>query len=300
MTETAGSGDAVTEAPTVLVTGGSRGLGLELCRGYAARGARVALCGRDEVALERARAELAATGAPVLAVACDIADPGAVARLVATVTDRFGAIDVLVNNAAVMTVGPAELQGIAEIERLMGVAFWGAVHASFAVLPAMRARRKGTIVNITSIGGRLSAPHLVAYSAAKAALLSFSEGLAAEERRQGVHVLTVIPGFIRTGSEGRARVVGDEARERRWFELGGRVPLLAITPERAARRIIDAATSGRRALLLTPLAQVVGRTAALSPSLTALVLDGVNRLLPQPPPAATAASEAGGNAGSAP
>lgn len=266
------------------MTGGSRGLGLALCRTYAARGAQVALCGRDEVALETARAELVATGAPVLAVACDVADEAAVGDLVATVRDRFGDVDILVNNAAGMTVGPLELQGPEEIGRLMDVSFWGAVHATFAVLPAMRARRSGTIVNVTSVGGRVSSPHLVAYNAAKAALLSFSEGLAAEERRQGIDVLTVIPGFVRTGSESRARVVGDEARERRWFELGGQIPLLSIDPDRAARRIVRAADDRRRALLLTPLAQVVGRVAALSPTLTGVVLDGVNRLLPAPPP----------------
>lgn len=277
------AGERDPERPTVLVTGGSRGLGLAICRRYAAQGARVALCGRDEVALERARSELAEEGAKVLALACDVADPAAVHQLVTSVSERLGSVDVLVNNAAVMTVGPASLQGVVEMERLMDVAFWGAVHASFEVLPAMRSRRAGTIVNITSIGGRVSAPHLIGYSAAKAAFLSFSEGLAAEERRQGIHVLTVIPGFIRTGSEVRARIVGDEAAERRWFELGGRLPLASIDPERAAERIVEAAERGRRALVLTPLAHLVSRTAALSPTLTALVLDGVNRLLPAPP-----------------
>ncbi len=288
MTEASGvrADERAAEQPTVLVTGGSRGLGLALCRRYAARGARVALCGRDEVALERARLELATLGSHVLALACDVADPTAVRQLVAAVEERLGAVDVLVNNAAVMTVGPASLQGVAEMERLMDVAFWGAVHATFEVLPAMRARGSGTIVNVTSIGGRVSTPHLIAYNAAKAAFLSFSEGLAAEERREGIHVLTVIPGFIRTGSEVRVRVVGDEEAERRWFEPGARLPLLAVRPDRAARRIVDAAERGRRALVLTPLAQVVSRTAALSPTLTGLVLDGVNRLLPPPPPPA--------------
>ena len=215
MTETAGSprDPAATESPTVLVTGGSRGLGLELCRHYAARGARVALCGRDEVALERARVELSASGASVLAVACDVADANAVGRLVETVTERFGGVDVLVNNASVMTVGPVELQGTEEIERLMDVAFWGGVHASFAVLPAMRARRSGTIVNVTSIGGRVSTPHLAAYSAAQAAFFSFSRGLAPQERRPGGQGGTVVPGFLRTGSGGRARYPGDEEAE---------------------------------------------------------------------------------------
>lgn len=269
---------------TVLVTGGSRGLGLELCRVFAARGDNVALCGRDEVALERAKAELAPTGAEVAALTCDVADPSSVHELVASVHDRFGDVDVLVNNAAVMSVGPVELQGVAEMQRLMAVNFWGAVHASFEVLPAMRARRSGTIVNVTSIGGRVSSPHLAAYSAAKAAFLSFSESLAAEERRQGVQVLTVVPGFLRTGSEVRVRYLGDEEAERRFFELGNRVPLLATDPERAARRIVQAVDDRRRTLLLGPLAQVVGRVAALAPGVTGLVLDGVNRLLPAPPP----------------
>lgn len=271
------------DGPTVLVTGGSRGLGLELCRAWVSIGARVALCGRDEVALERARAELASNGAAVLALTCDMADPEAVRSLVAAVRERFGDIDVLVNNAASITVGPVELQGRGEMERAMNVTLWGAVHASFEVLPAMRERRSGTIVNVSSIGGRLSTPHLVPYSVAKAALLSFSQGLAAEERRHGIRVLTVVPGFIRTGSETRATYVGDPDKERGWFELGGRLPVLSTSPDRAARRIVKAVGEGRRELLLTPLAHVVGRLAAVAPTLTALALDATNRMMPPAP-----------------
>jgi len=162
-----------------LVTGGSRGLGLELARELGRRGAAVAICARDADTLERARVDLEARGIPVLAVAADVGDAAAAASVVAAVVARWGRLDVVVNDAGTITVGPLETLTREDFEESLRVNFWGTVNVALAALPELRARGGGRIVNISSIGGRIAMPHLLAYDASKFAVAGFSEGLAA-------------------------------------------------------------------------------------------------------------------------
>src|SRR5262245_13594965 len=164
----------------VLVTGGSRGLGLALARQLLAEGAQVAMCARDQDTLARARDDLERCGGSVLAVQCDVTDRDAVTRMVQNVTDHFGAIDALINNAGTIAVGPVETMDVDDFSRAMNVNFWGPLYAILAVLPGMRRRRSGRILNVASIGGKISVPHLLPYSASKFALVGLSEGLRAE------------------------------------------------------------------------------------------------------------------------
>src|SRR5690606_36314090 len=193
-------GDFRFDGRVVLVTGGSGGLGLILARKLASRGARVAICARDEAELSRARDDVARYGAEPLVVACDVADPAEARRCVARVDDALGPIDVLVNNAGRIVVGPEEAMTLADNRRTMDVNFFGALHVTEAVLPSMRRRREGRIVNIGSFGGKLAVPHLLPYTASKFALVGWSEGLRAELAAQGIVVTTVVPGPMRTGS----------------------------------------------------------------------------------------------------
>src|SRR5262245_53384126 len=151
----------------VLLTGGSRGLGLALARRLVAEEARVAVCGRDQETLERARDDLERLGGSVLALRCDVTDRDAVTRMVQEVTDRLGKIDALINNAGTIAVGPVETMDVEDFSRAMNVNFWGPLYAIFAVLPGMRRQRSGRIVNVASIGGKISVPHLIPYSASK-------------------------------------------------------------------------------------------------------------------------------------
>src|SRR5207249_10366859 len=121
--------------------------------------------------LERARLNLVERGADVLAVPCDVRDPEEVERLVAVAVGRYGGVDVLVNNAGIVQVGPLEDLELEDFHEAMDVNFWGGVHATVAVLPHMRARRRGRIVNITSIGGKVALPHLLPYDCAKFAAM---------------------------------------------------------------------------------------------------------------------------------
>jgi NAD(P)-dependent dehydrogenase (short-subunit alcohol dehydrogenase family) len=270
------------EGKTVLITGGSRGLGLVLARQFAAEGANVAVCARDPRELERARADLAARGARVLAFPCDVTDRAQVRELIEVVTQRFGGVDVLVNNAGVIQVGPLETMTLEDFEQAMNVHFWGPLYATLAVLPQMRARGGGRIVNVSSIGGKISVPHLVPYSASKFALAGLSDGLRAEVAKDGVVVTSVFPGLMRTGSPRNATFKGQHRAEYAWFAVSDSLPVSSINAERAAAQVVKACARGQAELVITTQAQLAVKFRALFPEATAELLAIVNRLLPAP------------------
>ena len=264
----------------VLVTGGSRGLGLALASEMARQGARLIICGRDPAALERAAAKLANTGAEVLAISADVTDPGSVADMVEAVRQRYGQVDVLVNNAGVIEVGPAKAMSLADYEEAMATNFWGMLYPTLALLPEMRARKSGRIVNITSIGGKLGIPHLLPYSASKFAAVGLSQGLRAELAADGIKVVTVCPGLMRTGSPRNAIFRGQHRSEYAWFSISDALPGLSISAESAARRIVAACRRGDAEVLFPLPARLASIVNAVAPGLTASVLAAVDRLLP--------------------
>ena len=271
-----------------LVTGGSRGLGLALGRELAAHGCRLAICARDERELERARADLEGRGAETLAIPCDITDRAQVEAMVAAVTGRYGRIDILVNNAGIIAVAPVQNLTHDDFARVMAVNFWGTLNPTLAVLPGMRSRGAGRIVNITSIGGKLAMPHLLPYDSAKFAAVGFSTGLRAELAGSGIAVTTVVPGLMRTGSHLHAEFGGDQEAEYRWFALGASAPYpVASGAERAARLIVRALRRGDAECTFPFTATLAARAAGTLPGATAQTLALVDRLLPKPSPAMT-------------
>ena len=267
---------------TLLITGGSRGLGLALAREAAAQGARVAICGRDWSSLERASHSLSLIGADVLAVPCDVTQPPSVNELFERVHQRFGAIDVLINNAGVIEVGPSETMSLADYEEAMATNFWGMLNPTLAVLPDMRRRKAGRIVNITSIGGKLGIPHLLPYSASKFAAVGFSQGLRAEVAGDGIKVVTVCPGLMRTGSPRNAIFRGQHRSEYAWFSISDALPGLSISAESAARRILAACRRGDAEVLFPVPARIAAVVNAVAPGLTADALSLVGWALPGP------------------
>jgi len=266
---------------TVLITGSSRGLGLALAEEFAREGCNLILCARHERELSRARHRVEALGAEVCAVTCDVGRAEQVDHLISVARRHFGRIDILVNNAGNLAVGPLETHTLDDFHEAMDAIFWGTVHPVLAVIPAMIEHGRGHIVNITSIGGRVSIPHLLPYSAAKFATVGFSEGLHAELRRFGVHVLTVVPGLMRTGSHLNAHFKGNHQGEYGWFALSATNPLLSISAERAARKIVDATRFGQADLVLGWQAKALAHAHHASPGLIAEALGLVNLLLPR-------------------
>ena len=272
----------------VLVTGGSRGLGLQLAREFIDEGARVAICGRDAEDLETAVEDLAARGgggraAEVVAVPCDVTDEQQVKRMVAEVVGRLGGIDVLVNNAGTITVAPLEHMTIADYEEAMRTHFYGPLYVTTAALPHLRARGAGRIVNISSIGGKVAVPHLLPYSASKFALTGWSEGLRAELHKDNIYVTTVCPGLMRTGSPRNAYFKGNHRQEYAWFHVSDSLPFTAMHARRAARQVVNACRSGRAEIILSVQAKAAAKLFGLFPSLGAQAAALLNEyVLPAP------------------
>jgi short-subunit dehydrogenase len=262
-----------------LITGGSRGLGLAIARELGSRGAQVALCARDENELQSARDILAKNNIDAEYFVADISKEPEIEMLIRGVMARFGRIDVLVNNAGHIKVGPAQSFDKSEFTAAMDLMFWAPVHLTFAVLPVMERQGSGHIVNITSIGGRVSVPHLLPYSCAKFAAVGFSNGLGAELAAKHIHVLTVVPGLMRTGSYLNAKFKGEPQKEFAWFGLLGNLPAFSVSADYAARQITQALERGRRVCTISLPAKLLIALETLAPELNRTVMELVNRTL---------------------
>lgn len=267
---------------TVLVTGGTRGLGLVIARQLAGQGAKLVLCARDAEEVDRAREELSQRGTQVLAEPCDIVDFDGVRALVERASNRFGRIDVLINNAGTIAAGPLTTMARADFLEAMDNNYWGSVHTILSVLPDMLKRGEGRIVNITSIGGKVSVPHLVPYCASKFALVGLSEGMRAELAQYGIVVTTICPGLMRTGSPRNADFKGQHRAEYAWFTISDSLPGASISAERAAAEILAACRRGDSEVVLGVAAKLATLVHGIFPGLTSDMLSLVNRLLPGP------------------
>lgn len=252
----------------VLITGGSRGLGLALARRFAREGCRIAICARDEEELARAKEDLAERRAEALAIRCDVTKRSEVESMIADVEAKYGRIDILVNNAGQIQVGPIESMTIDDFENAMAVMFWGVVYPTMTLLPAMLFRNSGRIVNITSIGGKVAVPHLVPYTCAKYAAAGFSEGLRAELANTGVVVTTIAPGLTRTGSYNAAEFKGNHEAESAWFGVSSSMPGITMDAGRAARQIVSAVKRGDAEKILSTPANLMAKLHGIAPGLS--------------------------------
>jgi short-subunit dehydrogenase len=266
----------------VLITGGSRGLGLVLAREFAKQGSRLVICARDQEELKRATTDLRLRSAEVLPITCDVRKRSEVEQMIASIHDQYGRVDVLVNNAGVIEVGPLEEMTLDDFRTAMETHFWGPLYATLSVLSQMRRRREGRIINIASIGGKISVPHLVPYCASKFALVGLSEGLRAELLKEGIRVTTVCPGLMRTGSARNAEFKGQHRAEFTLFSLSAALPITSMKAERAARQIVSACKRGEAEVVLSVQAQAAATFHGIFPGLTADVMSVVNQILPGP------------------
>lgn len=265
---------------TVLITGGSRGLGLVMARQLAAEGARLVLCARDEFELENARMELAGNGAEVLVQKCDVTVQQEVNDMITNVQNEFSPIDVLINNAGLIHAGPVAEMTVEDFDEAIKTHYWGPVYTILAVLPGMKARGEGMILNIASIGGKISVPHLVPYSASKFALVGLSEGMRAELKKYNIQVTTATPGLIQTGSTGHAIIKGQHKKEYALFKIMDSSPLTSMSAEATAKQILNALRHGDAQVTTTLPAKFGALLHGLSPELITDLFGFVNRLLP--------------------
>lgn len=264
-----------------LITGGSRGLGLEIARQVCARKGKVAILARDAQELARARETLGAEGGEVLTLECDLLDSAQIQSAVQQTLQRFGKIDILINNAGIIQIGPLEHMKIEDFDRALRLHFWAPFVLQMLIVPQMRAGGGGRIVNISSIGGKIAVPHMAPYSASKFALTGFSDAIRAELSRDKIFVTTVTPGLMRTGSQKHAKFKGDQSAEYKWFEISSKLPLASISAERAARKILSACRKGKPALAMPWTAHFIIAANALFPNLTGYVMKLVNKCLPR-------------------
>src|SRR6266850_442870 len=267
---------------SVLITGGSRGLGLAIARKIAAEGGRVALLARDQDELARACTQLRDLGGEALAVPCDLLDRGQSLGAIETVVDHFGTLDVLINNAGIIEVGPLENMRREDFEKSMQLHFWAPFNLIRQVIPHMRRAGGGRIVNISAIGGKVAVPHLAPYSTSKFALVGLSDAFRAALARDDIRVTTVTPGMMRTVSQVNAKFKGNHGAEFTWFSLSTALPLAAVDADRAAEKIVAACRRGQSSLIIGLPARVAIIGNAIFPSLTGEVMKLVNRLLPGP------------------
>lgn len=286
------------DGSVVLITGGSRGLGLAIASRFAERPVNLVLAARKPEELQHAQETLLQKHPHLrpenfYLVACDLSQKSECQRMIDETFTRFGRLDVLVNNAGIIDVGPVESMTAELFEQTMAVNFFAAFHATFYALPRLLAQRpaagwarRAAVVNISSIGGKFAVPHMLPYSAAKFALTGFSEGLHAEVRGRGVRVTTVCPGLMRTGGEAHANFKGNVQAEKAWFNFAAKTPGIATTPQHAADRIFAAVAQGRAEITITPQAWLGARVAGVFPE----TLQWINALtdeyaLPAPPQA---------------
>lgn len=263
-----------------LISGGSRGLGLVLARHICDQGGEVALLARDPEELERAKADITARGGKVLTVECDLLYRDQIQDAVRKVIDHFDRIDILINNAGIIEIGPLEHMSREDYDRAMKLHFWAPYELISQIVPEMRLWGGGRIVNISSIGGKVATPHFAPYTASKFALTGFSDAIRAELARDNIQVTTVAPGLMRTGSHVNAKFKGNHDAEFAWFSASAGAPLISMDADRAARKILAACRRGQPSLTLTFAARSAVAGNALFPNLTGYAMKIVNRLLP--------------------
>jgi len=229
----------------VVVTGAGGGLGAAYARRFARAGAQLGLLDRDAAGVQATGTELRAQGTEALALGCDVTDAAACRTSIAAIVDRFGGIDVLINNAGITHRSAFAATDASVFHRVMAVNFFGALYCTQAALPSLRARR-GLIIAVSSIAGFAPLYGRTGYAASKHAIEGLFASLRTELRGTGVDVMIVCPGFTATGI-GAAALDGDGRVTLHPQSTVGRV----ATPESVADAVFTAAGRSRRRLVLT-------------------------------------------------
>ena len=267
---------------SVLITGGSRGLGMALAQELLRQGARVSILARQGDELDRARTMLLSQfpQAELHLVAADVTDRTSLQAAITSAVERWQGLDILVNNAGAITVGPFATMTREDFEAQMELHFFAILESTFAILPIFRRQRRGHIVNICSLGGKVAVPHMLPYDSSKFALAGFSQGLAAELAAENIQVTTVYPAVMRTGSPIQAVFKGQHEKEFAWFAAADVFPGISLSPVKAAQKIIAAIQDEKSELIPFLPGKIRVAAAAFFPELVANGMRFIASLLP--------------------
>lgn len=246
----------------VLLTGASRGLGVEMGKEFAAKGSRLALAARSEDELGKTKAQIEELGAEAVAIPTDVSDTKALQHLVDETANRLGPIDVLVNNAGVEKVCDFESMSLEEIDSIVRTNVIALIQLSRLVVPSMIERRQGHIVNISSMAGLLPVPHNSVYSATKHAVVGISRSLRFELKSHGIGVSVICPGFVEGGM---------------FLEWGRKPPAMAgiVSSSKVAKETVRAVIENRAEIKVNPPFGKIGPTVvSVSPRLFAQTYEG--------------------------
>lgn len=267
---------------SVVITGGSRGLGFALAQTFLREGARLTLLARNGDDLLRAEAQLREQfGGDVATIPCDITKPAALREALKQAEERHGRIDVLVNNANAITIGPFATMDQRDFGALLNLQVQAVVNAVQATLPAFRRAGGGHVINISSIGGKIAVPHMSTYCASKFALAGLSENMGTELSVDNVKVTTVFPGLMRLGSAIQAVIKGDHEKEYAWFAAGDVLPGASVSSRYAARRIVEAARHGDAQVIFPSTVRLAALAHETFPELFALVMRTAAQFFPR-------------------
>jgi NAD(P)-dependent dehydrogenase (short-subunit alcohol dehydrogenase family) len=256
------------DGKTVLVTGASSGIGREAALAFAAAGANVVLVARRASVLTRLAAQVRESGAKALAVSTDVTDAAAVAACFRKAVARFGSIDIVVNNAGILLASSVAHMPAADLQRMLDVNLFGALHVMQAALRQMRKQASGGhIVNVSSLAGRRGFSPLGGYSASKFALVGLTEALRTELAGENIGVSLVLPGVIETPMAAAAAV--DPAGDGFWPKS------LNMPAAWVVWAIFVAVRFKLAEIAVPPGAAVLEKIAALTPGTTDVLLRGV-------------------------
>jgi short-subunit dehydrogenase len=243
------------DGAVAVITGASEGIGAACAREFARRGALLALVARNAERLD-------AVGSPgSLLLAGDLCDEGFRANIVTRVLDRYGRVDILINNAGVGLYGSSAEAPLTEVRRIFELNFFAPFDLSQRAIPHMARRRSGMIVNVSSTAGRLTLPWMTVYSATKFALFSLTEGQRMELASQGIHAMAVLPGYVLTKFQ-QSVISGTAPPAVLRARRGG------TTPERCARAIASGVERNARTVFTPRIGRLLIAAARAVPALT--------------------------------
>ncbi len=234
----------------VVVTGAASGIGFALCKRFADGGAKICLLDMDDKALKVAERELTDSGVDCLGIVCDVSSRVQCEDSIRKAMDRYGGVDVLINNAGITQRGAFVDTRISVFEKVMAVNFFGSLYCTKAAINSL-VQRKGLIIVNESVAGLAPLLGRTGYSASKHALHGLFTSLRTEIRRSGAHVMIVCPGFVKTNLQTRALGGNGQVTKHPQSTVGSQG-----TPEEAAEAIFGGAVKRKHLLVLTPVGKM--------------------------------------------